>query len=180
MKLILQTALATALLAPAALAGNAEARDWYVKATIGQAEPAIESFELDEGLTYGAALGTSVGPVRVEGGVTRLDTGFAGVIDADALNYTLTGYLDLPVGENASVYGGVGLNYITADASIFGSGIDASGDGWHYAAGFAYRLNERMIGEFQYRHTDASLDADFIGDIDVETDEVSVGLRLAL
>jgi opacity protein-like surface antigen len=178
-----QTALASALLLPMAIAPDADARAWYVKASVGQtAEADVSGLTLDDGFVYGAGLGTSVGPVRVEAGVNRLsgeaDFGFV-AIDTAALDYHATGYLDLPVGDNASVFVGAGVDYIQGEASIFGGSIDAEGDGYHYAFGGAYRLSQGVIVEGQFREISADLDTDF-GAVDLSASEITVGLRLAL
>lgn len=178
MKAFVQSLAAAALLAPC-LISNAAADEWYGKVSVGQSEADVSGLTLDEGLAYGAALGTSVGPVRVEAGVSRLSGDFAGMFSADALDYRATAYLDLPVGANASVFGGAGLDYIDGEGSIYGSSIDASGEGWHWAVGGAYRLNDRMIAEVQYRQIAADLDTDF-GGVDLEANEMTVGFRLAL
>lgn len=172
-----------ALVGMNALATEADARNWYAKASVGVSEADVSAFggtvSFDEGLAYGGAMGTSVGPVRVEAGVSHLSGDFAGVINADALDYHLTGYLDLPVGDNASVFGGAGIDYIDGEASLGFGSIDASGEGYHYAAGFAYRFSDRIIGEFQWRHVTADLDTSF-GSVDLEANEATVGIRLAL
>ncbi len=170
---------ATALLAMAAPA-HAE---WYVKASVGQSETEVSGVDFGEALTYGAALGAGVGPVRVEAGVDRLggELSLGGPsIDADALVYSGTAYLDLRVGQNASIYAGAGLDYVDGEASFFGSSIEASGDGWHWSVGGAYRLNERMIAEAQVSQLTADLDADFIGSVDLDATRVTLGLRLEL
>ncbi len=178
MKTIIQSVAAAALFAPCFIS-TAHADEWYGKVSVGQSEADVSGLTLDEGTSYGAALGTSVGPVRVEAGVARLSGDYAGIVSADALDYHATAYLDLPVGANASLFAGAGVDYIDGEGSIFGSSIDASGEGWHWAVGGAYRLNDRMIGEVQFRQIEADLDTDF-GGVDLEAQEMSIGLRLAL
>lgn len=174
---------ALAALSAAAFARPAAADDWYVKASVGQSEAEVSGIAFEPGLSYGAALGTSVGPVRVEAGVDRLsgELSLGGPsVQADALVYSVTGYLDLPVGDNASIYAGAGLDYVDGDASLFGSSIDANGDGWHWALGGAYRVSERIIGEVQYTSLSADLDAAYIGAVDLRDDRITAGLRFAL
>lgn len=168
------------LLSPLAVE-TASAEGFYGVVRVGQDEAQIEGFELDEGLTYGAAIGTSVGPFRVEAGVDRLSGDFGGgLLDGDALDYSASAFLDLNVSERASLFAGAGVDYVQAEANIFGSSIDASGSGWHYAVGGAYRLAEGIIAEVQWRQLDASVDADFIGEVDLEARSVTAGLRFAL
>lgn len=182
MKLLLQSAIATALLAPAAFAGDADARAWYVRAGVGTTVNAdVSGFELDGQEALRGAVGTAVGPLRVEAGVDRVsaEANIGIAIPADAIDYNATAYLDLPVGDNASVFFGGGLDYVEAEASFFGSTIEGSGDGWHYAAGVAYRLNERMIADVEYRHVEADLDFGG-GSADVSADTVMGSIRLKL
>lgn len=166
-----------------ALATNADAGEWYGAVRLGQSQADVSAggstISFDEGLSYGAAVGTSVGPVRVEAGVNRLSGDFAGVVNADALDWNATAYLDLPVGDNASVYAGAGLDFIDGSASIYGYDIDASGEGYHFSVGAAYRLSANMIGEVQYTQITADLDTDF-GGVDLDASNISVGVRFAL
>lgn len=181
MKILLQTAVATALLAPCAIS-EVNAAPLYGKVSVGTSEAEVSGFALDEGLSYGAALGSSIGPVRVEAGVDRLSGSFdlfGPSIDAGALDYRATAFLDLPVGEHASVFAGAGVDYIDAEASAFGTDIDADGTGWHWAVGGAYRLSDNLIAEAQFRRVSADLETDF-GDVDLEADQVTFGLRFAL
>jgi opacity protein-like surface antigen len=161
------------------IAATADAGEWYGAVRVGQSQADVSGISFEEGLSYGGAVGTSVGPVRVEAGVNRLSGDFAGVVNADALDWNATAYLDLPVGDNASVYAGAGLDYVDGSASIYGYDIDASGDGYHWTIGAAYRLNANMIGEVQYTSTTADLDTDF-GGVDLDASNISVGVRFAL
>lgn len=180
MRLLLQSAVATALLAPCAIA---EALPLYGKVSVGVSEAEISGLPLDEGLSYGAAVGTGLGPFRIEAGVDRLSGSFdlfGPSIDAEALDYRATAFLDLNLSERASVFAGAGVDYIDGEASVFGTDIGADGTGWHWAVGGAYRLAEGIIGEVQYRQLTADLDADFIGDVDLDATQVTAGLRFAL
>lgn len=184
MQNVRNTILGAALLAPVLVVPANAAEGWYGKVSIGQnINTEVSGIQLNDDMTYGAAVGTAVGPVRVEAGVDRvagdLNLGFASV-QANALDWSVTGYLDLPVGDNASVFGGLGVGYIDAEANAFGTTIDGSGTEWHYAVGGAYRLNDRLIVEAQYRHTEAdSISTDFV-DVDLSFDAVTAGFRLAL
>ena len=171
--------IAAALLGPVLVAPAANASDWYGRVSIGESDAEISGVGLSSGTSYGAAVGTSIGPVRVEGGVSHISGDLAGIVEAEALVVSGTAYLDLQLGERASLFGGAGLDYVDGSAEVFGSSIEASGDGYHYVLGGAYRLTDNIIGEVSYRHTEADLDSDF-GSVDLEADVVSVGLRLAL
>lgn len=176
---VTQLLTATALLAPV-LASPSFAGEWYATVSVGQTSAEVEGINLNDGMAYGAGLGTTLGPVRVEGGVARLSGDFAGIFEADALYYSVTGYLDLPIGDNASAFGGLGLGYLDGEASAFGSSTDASGDGWHWAVGGAYEITEQLTLQGELRHITAD-GVDGGGfDADVEADEITVGLRLRL
>lgn len=182
MRVLLQTAAAAAFVVPFLAGQAAMAAPLYGKVSVGQSEAEVSGINLDEGLSYGAAVGTAVGPFRVEAGVDRLSGSldfFGPSINADATDFRASAFLDLPVGDRASVFAGAGVDYIDAEASAFGTEIGAEGAGWHWAVGGAYRLSENIIGEVQYRQLSADLDADFIGDVDLDATQVSAGLRFA-
>lgn len=155
----------------------------YAKLSVGQSlNTDVEGFALDDGLSYGAGVGKAIGPVRIELGVDRLSGEanlFGPTLQADALDWHANAYLDFELGERASVFAGAGLDYIDGEASVFGNSIDASGDGWNWAVGGAYRISDNIIAEAQFRRIDADLSTDF-GDVGLQTDQISVSLRLAL
>lgn len=175
------SALAAIAIAPLTIfvpAANAE--DIYLKASIGTTMGVdVEGLELDDGAVFGGAIGTGFGPLRVELGATHIDTGFANLIDADAMDYSATAYLDWNITEKSSLYVGAGLDYIDASATIYGYSVDGSGEGWHYSAGYARRFGESLILEAQYTHTDADLDFEGYG-LGVEIDAVTLGARFTL
>lgn len=166
------------------IAGNAWAVSadaaTYAKFSVGQSDAELNGIDLGDGLAYGAGLGTNVGPVRVEAGVDHIagTLNFGPTIEATALDYHATAYLDLPVG-NANLFAGAGLDYVDGEASFFGNTLSAEGDGWHWAVGASYRLAEGLTGEAQFRQISADLDSDF-GPVDLDASVVTIGLRLAL
>ena len=170
----------------ALIAGNAwDARAdaaTYAKVSVGQTDAEVSGINLSDGDAYGAALGTNLGPVRVELGADHLAgaINFGPTIEATAIDYSATAYLDLPIGDNAKFFAGAGLDYIDGEASFFGTDIDASGDGWHWAVGGSYRLSADLTAEAQFRQVSATLDADFLGNVDLDANVVSLGLRMAL
>lgn len=183
MRILFQTAAAAAFVVPFIAGQAAMAAPLYGKVSVGVSDAEVSGLQLDEGLSYGAAIGTAVGPFRVEAGVDRLSGSFdffGPSINADATDFRASAFLDLPMGDRASVFAGAGVDYIDAEASAFGTEIGADGTGWHWAVGGAYRLADGIVGEVQYRHLAADLDADFIGDVDLDATQVSVGLRFAL
>lgn len=169
-----------ALLAANAIASKADAAEWYGAVKVGQTQSSVEGIDLTDELAYGAAIGTSVGPVRVEAGVDHLAGSFANIVNADAFDYNATAYLDLPVGHNSSVFVGGGVDYIDGSASIYGSSIDASGEGYHWAVGAAHRFAPGVIGEVQWRQTTANLNTDFADGVDLDATEITAGLRFTL
>lgn len=155
----------------------------YAAVRVGQAtNTEVSGISFDDGLTYGAAVGKAVGPFRVELGVDRLqgDLNFGGPsIQGEALDYSATAFLDWNVGEHSSVFFGAGADYVDASASIFGYEISGDGTGYHYAAGFARRFTDNIVGEVQWRHLESELSTD-IGDVDLVSDQITVGLRFSL
>jgi len=173
-----RTILGLAAFAVASLAVStpASARDWYIKAEVGQASNiSAGPVSLQNGDTYGAAIGTAVGPVRVEAGAARVNTSAFGVIDVTATDYSATAYLDLPVTARTGVYAGAGFDYLTADASFGFGGTDLSGDGWHWTAGMAHRISDNAIAELQFTRLDGDLEG-----VDVAADRWTVGVRFGL
>lgn len=77
------------------------------------------------------------------------------------------------------MFAGGGLDYIDGEASFFGNTIGASGDGYNWAVGGTYRVSENITAEAQFRRIDADLSTDF-GDAGLQTDQITLGLRLAL
>lgn len=174
---------AAALVAGNAWATTADASEWYGVARIGQStNTEVSGIPFDDGMSYGVGLGTSIGPIRVEGAVDRIqgDLNFGGpAIQGDALDWHVNAYLDLPVGDNASLFAGAGVDYVQAEANIFGFSVEGDGTGYNLAVGGAYRFSERLIGEAQFRRVEADLSTDF-GDVDLSSDQITVGLRFEL
>lgn len=167
-----------------ALATNADASVVdYAAVRVGQAtNTEVSGVSFSDDMTYGVAVGKAVGPFRVELGVDRLqgDLNFGGpAIEGQALDYHASAFLDFAVGDRASVFAGAGVDYVDASASIFGTEINGDGQGWSYSYGGAYRLSENLVGEVQVRHLEADLSTDF-GDVDLASDQITLGFRLAL
>ncbi len=155
-----------------ALTPDASARDWYVRAEVGQAaETEANGFSLSDDVAYGGALGTSIGPVRTEVGVSRI-TADTATVSASAVDYNATAYLDTASG----LYVGAGVDYIEAEASFGPFSANDSGFGYHVTGGYARRLSDNVVGEVSARYVSADLDT--VGE--VETVVFSFGLRMAL
>lgn len=162
-----------------ACAAPAHADDFYVKAEVGQALDTQISdsgygLELSDGDVFGAYVGTAVGPVRVEAGVSHVnaDLEFYGYsIDASANDFNATAYLDTASG----LYVGAGVNYIQAEATPFpGYSIEESGYGWHVSGGYAFAAFGGIV-ETQVTYVDASLD-----DFDLTQTRATIGYRHAI
>lgn len=157
----------------------ANAEGWYGVARVGQTQSSVEGIDLSDGLAYGAAIGHSVGPFRVEAGVDHLAGDFGNVINADAWDYNASAFLDLNVGANSSVFVGAGADYIDGSASFGYGSIDASGTGYHWALGAAHRFSAGVVGEVQYRQINADLDTGY-GSVNLDAQEITAGLRFSL
>ena len=178
----IQTSAAFASLVAIMAVQPAHAAPLYVAGHVGQTtNVGVSGINLSDGPAYGGAIGTAVGPVRVEAGVDRLSANFAGVLQAHALVYSASAFLDLPVGARASVFGGGGVDSISASAdSPYGSGLSASGYGYHFGGGAAYRLNDSVIIEAQWRRLKSSNLSIYGSNVDLTADTVTVGARLSL
>lgn len=163
------------------LAQTASAEGLYGVARVGTTtETSVSGISFDDGPVYNVGLGTNLGPIRAEAGVSRLSGELgAGAIQADALVYQVSAYLDLPVGDNAKVFAGGGIGYASGEASLYGFGIDASGPEYHFGGGASYRISERFVGELMWTRRSADLDTDY-GSVTLESDEVTLGIRAYL
>lgn len=175
---------AFAAIACLGLAQTASASDWYVKAEVGttfdtQVQTSFGGTELTDELTYGAYVGTAVGPVRVEAGASHIagNINLGGIsLEASAIDYNATAYLDLKVSEDSAFYVGAGADYIQAEAALgpFFS-TDLSGYGYHVTGGYAHRVSPSSIIEIQGRYLSADL-----GQVDLTGTAFTVGYRYAL
>lgn len=159
------------------LAAPANALDFYGKVEAGVSDNiTAESFDLQDGKTFGAAIGTTVGPFRVEAGASQIDAeAFGGIVSADATNYRATVYADLFNNDTRAFFIGAGVNYVDADISLGYGSVSDSGQGWHYTAGYSRRIGSGLIGEVAYTNTQVELFG-----ADVEASTFTVGLRFPL
>lgn len=172
------------LIASLAFCSNADAREWYVKTEVGttfdsQVQTSFGGTELTDELTYGAYVGTSVGPVRVEAGASHLagDINLGPIaIESSAIDYNATAYLDLATSQSGGFFVGAGVDYVQAEVSVgpFFS-TDQSGYGYHVSGGYAHRVTESGILEFQARYLSADLD-----NVDLTGTAFTVGFRQRL
>jgi opacity protein-like surface antigen len=184
LKLISQTALAVALLAPCALVNPASAETYAaLRAGFNDAEVSAfgGSISFDQGASYEGALGYDMGLFRIEAGASR-DNAELGLIgfDGSLTNYSATALIDVsgPLGLN--YFAGAGLDYSQASANLGFTEINGSGDGWHYDLGASSNINDAWTVEVRRRAYSGSVDLDFIGDVDVENVTWSLGLRRSL
>ncbi len=172
-----------ALLLPVAVLGMmlmlaAPASAAYVKAEVGftadtQVDTSYGSIELGDDATYGAYVGTAVGPFRVEGGVAHIsgDANFYGLtVDASANDFNATVYLDTASG----FYVGAGADYVLGEAQAFGSTAEFSGPGWHATGGYAFEAAGGIV-EVQGTYREINL-----GEVDLSGPAFTVGYRHAL
>lgn len=170
-------AVVAAALAFALISSPAHA-DVYVKAEVGitadtQVDTSFGSIELGDDVTFGGYVGTSVGPFRVEAGVSHIsgNADFFGIgLDASANDFNATAYLDTASG----FYVGGGVDYVVGEASVGGfTSADFSGYGWHASGGYAFSAAGGIV-ELQgtYRQID-------LGDVDLSGPAFTVGYRHA-
>lgn len=157
------------------MCSTADAREFYVKVEAGQTiETDVDAFgSLPNGDVLGAYVGSSVGPVRVEAGVANVtfDTGIP-IADIDANYYNASGNIDLANG----LYFGGGAGYIESEAEFGPFSASDEGWAWHLQGGYAHRLTDSLVAEFQVRYIDA--DFDTLGE--ATSTAATVGLRMAL
>lgn len=168
--------LTATIIVALSLSNPAFANPFYGKVEAGFiVNTEVEGFELDSNSVYGAALGTTVGPVRVEAGANRLNFDVFPGVTADATNYSATAYADFQLTERSAVYVGGGVDYIQAEVNAFGTSIDTEGSGWHATAGYSRRIGNGIIADFGARYLSADLDG-----LNAEAVTATAGLRFAL
>lgn len=164
-------AIATVGVAPA------HAGELYGAVRAGQTtNTAVDGVDLNDGLSYGGAVGGALGPVRVEVAADHLSGDFAGVVKADAWDYSASALLDLPISSSTAIFGGAGVDHIEATAHVpFGS-FGASGNGWNWQAGVSHRFTPGVMGEIRWKRTSADLGSG----LNLDTDQVTAGVRFTL
>lgn len=181
MHILKTTAALAAFTAGAAIfTSPANAAPLYLKVAAGQTENAsVSGIDLNGDLAYEGDVGTSVGPIRAEVGVGHVSGSFGSFADVSAWDLKATGYLDLPLSDNSGVFVGAGVDHIEGEANVYGSSINASGNGWHYSVGVAHRFSPGLIGEVAFTRTTADLDSDY-GSFNADFDTVMAGVRASL
>jgi hypothetical protein len=151
---------------------SATERPFYIKAEIGALpDTSVEGIELEDGTVYGASVGTTVGPFRVEAGVRSLNFDTFG-INLSAVDYTATVYADI---GTTGFFVGAGADYAQAEASFGYGDYNADAYGWHVAGGYQRRIAEGVILEGQARWTELDFD-----DFDGSGPSFTLGARFAL
>ena len=160
----------------------AHASPLYLSAHAGQTtNVAVSGINLNDDAAYGGAIGSSVGPVRVEAGIDRLSANLDGVIQAHALDYSASAFFDLPLSDATSVFAGGGVDYLQAEAKvIYGGSVSASGYGYHFGGGVSHRIAEHMIAQVEWRRVKASNLSINGSDVDLTADTVTAGVRVSL
>lgn len=153
------------------------ASELYVSAHVGATTQVnVDGIRLDDGNTFGAAIGAEVLGTRVEAGIDRHNASFGGgVLQGSATVYNASVFLDLhPFGADSAVYVGGGGDWAQASGHIYNSSISDDGYGYHVAAGASTRINDHLILDAQARYTHLDV---FDGTSDVT---YTVGGRWAL
>lgn len=165
---------AVAGLACAALAScdTASAAPLYISGHVGAAtQVGASDVSFDDGQTYGVAIGTAVGPLRVEAGVDRHNaSGWGGSLNGRATVYNASAFLDTQSG----FYAGGGVDWAQASVSFYGCKENDQGFGYHAAVGFAHRVADNVIVDAQARYTHLDV---FGGASDVT---YTIGARVAV
>lgn len=157
-----------------AIPAQAEAKV-YAEVEAGlTAGTSVEGYNLADDMAFGAFLGTSVGPVRVEGGVSRLSADTSG-LSIHANDWSGSAYLDFPLSDRTSFSVGGGLDYVQAEATSGPWSMDAEGYGYHVSASVGHRVAENVIVEATGRWLQADLDV-----ADVSAPTFTVGVRFGL
>jgi hypothetical protein len=103
-------------------------------------------FEQDGVRSERFILGQSFGRFSVEGTGTRYGLGYVNTATGwDGTSLAIAGKLDLPLGNNFSVFGRAGLQrtWLSAQRDTMRS---FDGDGWLLGAGFAYHFDAALLG----------------------------------
>lgn len=181
-KLLLAGAAAAAAIAMSAPASA----ETYVGVGFGQGSASVEGIELNDAssvdLTVGRDMSVRGVPVRVEGRVARGDADILGAVEVNSLTYSATAFYDFDVAALGALnpYVGAGLQWTQGEVNLGPFQLDADGGGWHVATGFRANLTDRLTADVGYRHSEAELDVDFLGDVDTDSDEVRLGINLAI
>ena len=134
----------------------------------------VEGYNLADDLAFGGFIGTSVGPVRVEGGISRLSADTSG-LSVHANDWSGSAYLDFPLTDRTSFSLGGGVDYLQAEATAGPWSVDAEGYGYHVSASLGHRVAENVIVEATGRWLQADLD---VADVSVPT--FMIGVRFGL
>lgn len=173
MNLFKSLAVAAALFA---ISMTAHAAPLYANVHVGAATQAgISGINLDDGQVYGAAIGTAVGPLRVEAGVDRHNVSIANIINGHATVYNASAFADFRLGTQSAVYVGGGVDYgqVSAHIGPWTAARD-SGFGYHAATGYSRRISDGLILDAQARYTHLDV-ANGASDV-----ALTAGLRVAL
>lgn len=159
---------------------HAEESNWYAAVRAGEAtNTSVGSVDFSNGPAYGLAVGTKLGPVRVEVAADHAEGSLSSYIDGSMWDYNASGFLDFKIGENSAISVGGGAGYIQAKATAFGSSFDTEGTEYHGSITLSHRVASGMIAEVEFRHIEGDLDLPY-GSGDLSTDVVRAGLRVAL
>ena len=151
---------------------DALAAPLYISGHVGvSTEQSVGGISFEDQNTFGGAIGTAVGPVRVEVGVDRHNgSAYGGIVQSRATVYNASAFLD----TSSGFYAGGGVDWAQASESFYGCKENDSGFGYHAAVGYAKRISDNIILDAQARYTHLDV---FEGSSDVT---FTVGARVAI
>lgn len=183
MKTFLQTVCAVALFAPCVIS-NANAETYgALRAGFNDAEAGAygSNINFDQGSSYEAAIGIDAGTLRFEASASR-DNAELGLVgfEGTLINYSGTALIDVRGPFGLTYSAGAGLDYSTAEANLGFTQISGEGDGWHFDLAASALINDRWSVEVRRRQYEGYVELDYVGDIDIENTDWTVGVRRAL
>lgn len=165
MKRVLQlAATAAVLIGGNAWATQADASEWYGALGVTQSNANFGPLEFESDDTnFQLAIGTELpGPFRVEFAYDNLDgEALGGLIDGEADVFSGVLLIDIPIGDDATLFGGPGLAYTQGEGTVFGNQIgEIEETSPLVTVGASYRISERFTADVFYRQ---------LFDTDIET-----------
>ncbi|MBN1928097.1 MAG: porin family protein [Chlorobiaceae bacterium] len=151
----------------------------YISGAVGIGFPSAEmngtDYDLDSGLVLNGALGYNFGSVRVEAAVGYQKHDFSD-FDADGSMLTVMGnaYYDFDAGSGVKPYIMGGLGMASVDSSLTDSEDVFA---WQVGAGIGFEVAECTTLDLGYRYLKPN-DVDYFGsDVEIESHNVTLGLR---
>jgi hypothetical protein len=176
---------AAAALAPLAFAATAHASPIaYGTLRAGVATGSVSfgggSLDTQQGNSFGAALGSHLGPFRIELGADNSTADLFPGVQGNLITYSATAFLDSPIKVgDLTPYVGLGADYSKAKVNvIFGHIESGYNSGYHWDVGASAPINDRWDIELNRREHHGSVNIAGASP-DVETVAYTIGLRRA-